>query len=180
MIVSFVFLILIVVAGWAITTRNRFVRYDKQVQNAASSIDVFYKKRYDLIPNLVAAAGKYMEYEISALKKLTGIRADAERKSIVAADKEVSGAIYDFLAVAEQYPQLKADEQFHTVTEALREVENELSAARRAYNSSATAFNTLICLFPNSLIAGHYREYDLFTAASQERRNVTMDFNVPE
>lgn len=180
---SELFALVILLAGagliWVITTRNKFIRYAKQVDNASATIDVYFKKRFDLIPKLVDAANKYMEYELNALKTLTDIRVRAEHQSVVQADRTVSNALGEFMAVAEQYPMLKADTQFTNVTMALNEVESELAAARRAYNSSATIFNTLIAVFPNSLLAAGQKEYELFAATEQERRPVDLNFNVP-
>lgn len=164
---------------WPIKTRNKFVKYDMLVKSAASSVDVYFKKRYDLIPKLVDAASNYMEYEMNALKTLTKIRAEAESKPLPEQDNIVQQAIGGFMAVAEQYPQLKADTQFKAVTDALNGVEDELSAARRSYNSAATMFNTQISLFPDKLLAFGYSQYELFRATEIERQTVDLNFRVP-
>jgi LemA protein len=138
---------------------NGLIGKRNRVNESLSSVDVMLKKRYDLIPNLVGAVDRYMEHEQGLLRELTELRAravsgsptDAERAEL---DQATSAALGQLMIAVENYPDLKANENFLQLQSALNEVEEQLSASRRAYNATVTAFNDAIEMFPSNVVAG--------------------------
>lgn len=139
---------------------NSLVRKRNQVENAFSGIDVMLKKRYDFIPNLVATVQQYASHEKETLAHLTGLRSkpyqslSADEKSEF--DRTFSQLRTRILAVAENYPDLKAAGNFMQLQRALNETEEQLAAARRTYNACVTDYNNAIQTFPSNLLAGMF------------------------
>jgi LemA protein len=160
---------------------NNLVTKKNQADQAFSSIDVLLKKRCDVIPNLVAIAQTYMEFEKSTLVKVTRLRSQvmSGRRSgdqRIQLENELSGALANVLALSENYPDLITNAQFSQLQAALNEVEEQLSAARRFYNSAVTDFNNAIEMFPSNFIAswrGDCRR-PLFEATAQDRRGIDV------
>lgn len=160
---------------------NGLIRRRNNVDQSLSTVDVMLKKRFDLIPNLVAAVEAYMGHEKSTLTELTALRtralsgdlSDVERADL---DRKVSGALGQLRVAVEAYPDLKASANFVQLQGALNEVEEQLSAARRAYNAAVTVFNTAIQTVPGNLIAGSMglTQRPLFAASDAERANVDV------
>ena len=128
-----------------------------QVEEAWSGIDVQLKRRHDLVPNLVETVKGYATHEQAVFTKTTEARAEAMKAGTVEATQQaeakLSGALADLRAVAENYPNLRATENFQQLQRDLNEIEDEIQAARRIYNSNVQAYNTKIQIFPNSIIA---------------------------
>ena len=154
-------LIIAVLVVWAIIIYNRLVRDRQRVLTAWSDIDVQLKRRYDLIPKLVAAVEQYARYEESTLKTLielrsrTGEVSDVGKKGILEA--QIGGGLRSLIALAEAYPELKADRSFLQLQGELTEVENHIQYARRFYNGSVRNLNTRIDSFPDLLLARFFR-----------------------
>ena len=159
---------------------NGLVKARLKVDNAWSQIDVQLQRRFDLIPNFVETVKGYMQHEKEVLEKVTELRtswASAETVSKKAElDGELSTALKTIMAVSENYPDLKANQNF---SEELRNTENKISFSRQFYNDSVTMYNTKLETFPSNIIAGmfNFKARDLFTAESDEaRKNVKVDF----
>ena len=171
-------LVIIVIAMY-----NNLVRLRQKVKNSWSQIDVQLQRRFDLIPNLVETVKGYMEHEEGVLTKVAELRTSwanagsvAEKASL---DNELSGALKTIMAVSENYPELKANQNFSELSEELRNTENKISFSRQFYNDTVTKFNTKMELFPSNIIAGifGFKQKDLFTAENEEvRKNVKVDF----
>ena len=146
------------IAGAGIVFYNRLVRFRNRVDTAWSDIDVQLQRRHDLVPNLVKAVDQYASYEKTTLHAITELRAEAMRRTDVAAKGEAEEALSEglgrLLAVAENYPDLKASENFRKLQEELVETEDYLQFARRYYNGSVRDYNTLIESVPSNVIAG--------------------------
>ena len=158
---------------------NTLVGRKNQVENAFASIDAMLKKRYDLIPNLVAAVEKYMTYERGLLEELTGLRAravagDLSEEETADLDNQLTKTLRSVFAVAENYPALRASEPFLHLQASLNEVEEQLSASRRAFN--ATDYNNGVEMFPLSLMAKAmgYRQKVWFAIPEDERQPVRV------
>lgn len=154
---------------------NALVGRRNQVDNAFSAIDVVLKKRFDLIPALVATVKQYAAHEQDTLSALTQLRARAGQAGPderVQLENQLSQALSRVMLVAENYPQLRASENFQQLQRALNEVEEQLSAARRAYNASVTDYNNAIQKVPTNVVAAmfHHRPREVFTADVQERK----------
>ena len=155
-IIIIVALVLIGGLSW-ILIRNSMVGSRNRVDEAWSGIDVQLKRRHDLVPNLVETVKGYATHEQAVFTKTTEARAEAMKAGTVAATQQaeakLSGALADLRAVAENYPDLRATENFQQLQRNLNEIEDEIQAARRIYNSNVQAYNTKIQIFPNSVIA---------------------------
>jgi len=150
------FILIGAVIAWAIWTYNRFVQRKNVVQEAWSGIDVQLKRRSNLVPNLVEVVKGYAKHEAETLSKVTAQRTGnsvAERKDHEA---EVSKAIQSLLAVAEAYPDLKANENFLDLQNNLDEIETNIQSARRFYNGAVRDLNILVESFPSNFIANTF------------------------
>src|ERR671937_930879 len=149
-VVALVALILVLAQNSMIASRNR-------CDEAWSGIDVQLKRRHDLVPNLVETVKGYATHEREVFEKVTAARAEATKAHTPAeaAQKEgqLTAALTDLRAVAENYPELRATENFQKLQNELTEIEDEIQAARRIYNSNVQTYNTKIQVFPNSMIA---------------------------
>ncbi|MEG1979078.1 MAG: LemA family protein [Victivallaceae bacterium] len=157
---------------------NSFVVKRNNVDNAFSAIDTQLKKRCDLVPNLVAAVKAYMKHENGTLLAITQFRSQAAAPGVSAAermelDNKISRGIHSLMVQLEAYPDLKASESFMHLQRSMTEIEEQLSASRRAYNAAVTVYNNAIMLFPGALFAGMYnfKARQLFEAAPDERNN---------
>ena len=175
-------IVLIIIALIAIY--NGLVKSRLQVDNAWSQIDVQLQRRFDLIPNLVECVKGYMAHEQDTLTKVTELRTSwANAKTVgekADLDNQLSGALKTIMAVSENYPDLKANQNFSELQEELRNTENKISYSRQFYNDSVTRYNTKIELFPSSVIASmfHFMPEALFAVDSSDaRKNVKVDFN---
>ncbi len=160
---------------------NSLVAKKNQVENAFATMDVYLKKRYDLVPNLVATVQQYMKHEAETLTKVTELRARAQSGTLstdeeVAVNNQLGRAIGNIMLQVEQYPDLKANQNFLDLQGSLNEIEEQLSAARRAYNASVTDLNNAIEMFPTNLLAGMmgYSRRTLFEISEGERQNVNV------
>ena len=152
--------LLALVAFYAIAIYNKLVKLKNLVAEAWSGIDVQLKKRYDLIPNLVETVKGYAAHEKETFENVTRARAAAQQATTVeghqAAEKNLNGALMNLIAVAERYPDLKANTNFLELQNMLSVVEGDLEKARRYYNGNVREQNTLIESFPSNLIANSY------------------------
>jgi len=175
------FIILAVLALIAILMYNSLVAKKNQVENIFASVDTQLKKRYDLIPNLVASVSKYMEHEKSILEEITALRADANKPNIsdnqkIALDAKVSSALGSIMVAVENYPELKANENVMHLQHSLSEIEEQISAARRAYNQAVTDYNNALEQIPTNFMASamNYTRKNVFVISEGERANVNV------
>ncbi len=146
---------------WVVAVYNRFVRLVQRSKEAWADIDVQLKRRYDLIPNLVETVRGYMNHEAATLEKVTAARAAAMDAGGVEekgeAENMLSGALKSLFAVAESYPDLKANTNFLELQRELSDTENKIQAARRFYNTNVRDLNTAVESFPGNVIANLFR-----------------------
>ncbi len=180
---------LIVIAGIVVIllyiwmTYNRLVTLRNRVENAWAQIDVQLKRRYDLIPNLVETAKGYMKYEKSTLVEVTKYRAGLMTGSVqdrAAANNMLSQTLKSLFAVAENYPDLKANENFKMLQEQLEGTENKIAYIRTAYNDSVLEYKNARETFPTSVIAGMFAATfaakPFFEVAEAEKEPVKVSF----
>ena len=167
-----------------ITMYNNLVRLRQKVRNSWSQIDVQLQRRFDLIPNLIETVKGYMKHEEEILTKVTELRTSWANATTVheksELDNQLSGALRTIMAVSENYPDLKASQNFSELQEELQNTENKISFSRQFYNDTTTKYNTKLELFPSNIIAGMFgfKAEELFEAESDEaRKNVKVDFN---
>ncbi len=183
MFVFIILVILIVIIVALIGIYNSLVQSKVKVDNAWSQIDVQLQRRYDLIPNFVETVKGYMTHEKDTLTKVTELRTSWANANTVSdkaqIDDQLSTALKTIMAVAESYPELKANQNFSDLSEELRNTENKISFARQFYNDTVTRYNTKLQVFPSNIIAGmfNFSARDLFKTESDEaRKNVKVDF----
>jgi LemA protein len=167
-----------------IGVNNSMIAARNRVDESWSGIDVQLKRRHDLVPNLVETVKGYATHERETFEKVTEARADAMKAQgpaqAGAAEGRLSAVLGDLRAIAENYPELRATENFQQLSRNLSELEDEIQASRRIYNSNVQTYNTKIQVFPNSMVAGmrgfEEREFFEITDAA-EREPVQVSFN---
>ena len=183
MIILLVILALIVVTILAvIAIYNSLVGLRNQVDNAWSQIDVQLKRRHDLIPNLVETAKGYMKHERGTFEAITNARAQAMGAKSVSEAAEAEGALGEalskFMLVVENYPDLKANQNFLALQEELSSTENRIAFSRQAYNDQVLFFNNKIQMFPSNIVAGmfSFATRDFFETAPEEKAVPKVSF----
>ncbi len=178
-----IFLIVLgILALIAILIYNSLIGKKNQVENIFAGVDAVLKKRYDLIPNLVASVSQYMEHEKSTLEKVTEYRAQAMKPGVsndqkIALDAKLTSALGAINIAMEAYPDLKANENVMHLQRSLNEIEEQISAARRAYNQAVTDLNNAIEMFPTNIVAGwmNLQRRAVFEITVSERQNVDVN-----
>jgi LemA protein len=169
--------ILILAVLYYIAKRNSIIAARNRVDESWSGIDVQLKRRHDLVPNLVETVKGYAEHESATFEKATKARAEAMQASSVGetakAESKLTGALTELRAVAENYPTLRATENFQQLSRNLSELEDEIQASRRIYNSNVQSYNTDIQQFPGSIIAnqGGFTAREFFEIEDATERN---------
>jgi len=160
---------------------NGLINKKNQVTNAFAGIDAYLKKRTDLIPNLVSTVQTYMKHEKELLTKITDLRTKALSGNIsneerVAVENEITKTLGGIIVAVENYPDLKASQNFLQLQQSLNEIEEQISAARRAYNAAVTRYNNAIQMIPTNIMAKMmgYKEKKVFEISEQERQNVNV------
>ena len=181
-ILTIVVIAVLVVVGWLILSYNSLVRLRNRSKEASSDIEVQQKRRYDLIPNLIESVKGYMSHEAGVFEKVTEARSRAmgasDVKGKAVAENMLSGALKTLFAVSENYPQLRANENFLNLQNELADTENKIQAARRFYNSNVMSLNTKIEIFPTNLIAGMFgfAKIEFFDAEAEAEKPVQVKF----
>ena len=166
---------------YGILVFNQLVRHRNRVENAWSGIDVQLRRRYDLIPNLIEAVKGYATHEREVFEQVTQARTRAIEAGSVGdqaqAETEITRSLGRLLAVAEAYPQLRANENFLALQEELTATESKIAFARQFYNDQVMRYNTLIEQFPSLLVArlGSFRQREFFEAEEDSRGAVAVD-----
>lgn len=184
-IVVIVVVVLILLAVfYYIAKRNSIIASRNRVDESWSGIDVQLKRRHDLVPNLVETVKGYASHESEVFEKATKARAEAMSahsvKDTSKAESNLSGALTDLRAVAENYPTLRATENFQQLSRNLAELEDEIQASRRIYNSNVQSYNTDIQQFPGSIIAnqGNFTARQYFELEDKgDREPVAVSFD---
>ncbi len=176
--------VIAVIAIWAIATFNTFKKLKIRVDEAFATMDVYLKKRYDLIPNLIETVKGYMSHEKDTLEAVIEARSKSVSSKDIGERTENENALTQTLgrlfALAESYPDLKADSQFNGLSDTLKGTEDEIAKARKYYNAIVREYNTKRELFPSMIIASFMALKPLayFEAGSEaERENVKVSFN---
>ena len=173
--------ILVILALFLITTYNRLITLRQRVKEAWSDIDIQLKRRHDLIPNLVETVKGYAAHERGTFDEVTKARADAvaagatgQPQQMAQAENVLTGALRSLFAVAENYPQLQAVQEFKDLSENLTATEDKIAFARRFYNGNVRDYNTALQTFPTNILAGvfGFNPEQYFELADQTDREV--------
>jgi LemA protein len=182
MIVGIIIAVLVILAIWLIAIYNGLIKLKNRVDEAWSDIDVQLKRRYDLIPNLVSTVKGYAKHEKELFEKVTEARTRAmgakDPKEQAEAENMLSGTLKSLFAVSENYPDLKANQNFLELQKELTDTEDKIQASRRFYNGNVRDFNTKIQVFPNNMVVGmlKFKPYEFFEAEGTEKENVKVEF----
>ena len=159
--IAIVLAVIVVPAIWLIVNYNRFASIGQHLRESAADVDVELKRRYDLVPNLVATVKGYATHERDVLERVTTLRLQAMRDAEDAhlgrrssTERDFGGSIQRLIAVGEAYPQLKADANFLELQRELALTEDRIAAARRFYNANVRELNVLCASFPSNIVAG--------------------------
>lgn len=187
-------IIIIIAIFWMIGVYNSLIKLRNYFKNAYSQIDVQFKRRHNLIPNLIEVAKQYMSHEIDTFEAVINARNNVAKmsqqvaadptdpqsmKSLISAESTLGGAMGNFFALSEDYPDLKANEQMEQLHEELVSTENKVAFARQAFNDAVTQYNNAREIFPNSIVAsiGNFQVAELFVVTdSQVKEAVKVEF----
>ena len=160
---------------------NSLVKSRNLVKEAFSTMDVYLKKRWDLVPNLVEVVKGYTSYENSTLTKITELRAnsynDLTMDKKINVNEQLTNAISSIIAISENYPELKASENFLDLSNNLTKIEDDIANSRKYYNGTVRIYNNKIQMFPSNVIASlfKFKEASMFEAGIEEKNNVKVD-----
>jgi len=181
-VIIVVIAIIVIAVLYFIGKRNSIIASRNRVDESWSGIDVQLKRRHDLVPNLVETVKGYAEHESAVFEKATKARAEAMQaggvQETAQAESKLTGALTELRAVAENYPTLRATENFQQLSRNLSELEDEIQASRRIYNSNVQAYNTDIQQFPGSIIAnqGGFAPREFFEIDEADRATPQVSF----
>lgn len=167
---------------YLLATYNSLVRLRNRAEEGFSTMDVYLKKRWDLIPNLVETVKGYAKHESETLEKIIGLRGtsygDMKTEEKVDVNNQLTAGITKLLAVAENYPDLKANANFQQLTAELSKIEEDIANSRKYYNATVRNLNNKIQMFPSSIVAGMFgfQTKKMFEANEAERENVKVQF----
>lgn len=172
-----IFGIIVILIIYVISIYNKFIQVKNKVEEALSGIDVALARRYATLTNTVEVVKGYVKHEKEVLLKAVELRQNPTMEDRVIVDKNQSEAITQIFALQENYPELKANEQFLALQDTIRDLEEHLAASRRMYNSNVSIYNNLVLSFPSSLIGNmmNAKKQEYFQATTEERQNVQVN-----
>ena len=172
--------VLVLIVLFIFSLYNRLIRRRNEVQNIFGSIDAMLKKRFDLIPNLIETVGTYMEHERTVLTDITDMRTkalnpDTNMEEKIDIQNKLNKSMGDILIAVEAYPDLKANQNFIQLQGSWNEVEEQISAARRAYNAAVTDYNNSVETIPTNIVAGilGFKRMPVLETPEHERENIS-------
>lgn len=173
--------LIIILLLYVLVTYNGLIKSNNLVKEAFSTMDVYLKKRWDLIPNLVEVVKGYAKHEKETIEKITALRTNAYET--MSADKkinvneQITQGLSKIMAISENYPELKASQNFIELSHELTKIEDEIANSRKYYNGTVRIFNTKIQIFPNNMVANlfGFHSANMFEANANEKNNVKVD-----
>ena len=178
MVLIIIALIAVILVIWVIASYNSLVKLRNKGDEAESAIDAHLKERADLIPNLVETVKGYAKHEADTLESAISARNRAEGNAKTEAENALSGALGHLFAVAENYPDLKANQNFLDLQQQLTRIEEEIRNARKYFNAIVREYNDKIMMFPSSLIASafHFAKRDYYEVDDEDKKRVDVRF----
>lgn len=175
--------IIVILLIYILITYNSFINSRNLVKEAFSTMDIYLKKRWDLIPNLIEVVKGYSKYENETLTKITSLRSSSYDEltmdNKININEDLSRCLSNIFAVSENYPELKANELYTNLSNNLISIEDEIANSRKYYNGTVRNFNNKIQMFPNNILAKLFRfkEFKMFEANAEEKNNVGVNLN---
>ena len=174
-------IIALILVIYIITTYNKLIKLRHIVEEAFSTMDVYLKKRWDLVPNLVEVVKGYVKHEKDILEKIVKLRVNTYQNMSTAnkinVNNQLENDISKIILISEQYPELKANENFLRLIKELTQIEDDIANSRKYYNGSVRIFNTKIQVFPNNILAKifGFKEENMFEITNEEKDNVKVE-----
>jgi len=181
-IIWILLIVAVVIAAWLIAVYNGLIKAKNRTDEAWSDIDVQLKRRHDLIPNIVSTVKGYASHESSVFTQVTEARSKAMQAGTIdekiASENQLMGTMKSLFAVAESYPELKANQNFLHLQQELADTENKVQASRRFYNGNVRDFNTKLQVFPTNMIGSMlgFKAYKFFEAEEEAKAVPVVDF----
>lgn len=173
--------IVLLLTVYILVTYNSLIKLNNIVKEAFSTMDIYLKKRWDLVPNLVEVVKGYAKYEKDVFNQITTLRTNTYQNMSmnkkITINEQLTEGISKIIAVSENYPDLKANQNFLELSRDLTKIEDEIANSRKYYNGSVRIFNTKIQVFPNNIVANifGFKEANMFEANIEEKNNVKVD-----
>ena len=181
MLIYIILLIIILIIIYAFALYNNFVKLNNKVKEAFSTMDVYLKKRWDLIPNIVETVKGYAKHEKDTIEEVVELRNSTYDKMSddekIKTNEQLSSGISKIMVLAEAYPDLKANENFKNLSKELSKVEDDIANSRKYYNGVVRIYNNKVEMFPSNIFARlfGYKSKSMFEASANERENVKVD-----
>lgn len=181
MSIYFILGVLVIIAIYILSEYNSLVKSNNIVKEAFSTMDIYLKKRWDLIPNLVEVVKGYAKHEEETLSKITSLRTntydDMTVDKKINVNEELTKGISKIMAISENYPDLKANQNFLELSHDLTKVEDEIANSRKYYNGTVRILNNKIQMFPSNIVASifGFKEKNMFEANTEEKNNVKVE-----
>lgn len=173
--------IVILLTVYILVTYNSLIKLNNIVKESFSTMDIYLKKRWDLVPNLVEVVKEYAKYEKDVFNQITTLRTNTYQNMSmnkkITINEQLTEGISKIIAVSENYPDLKANQNFLELSRDLTKIEDEIANSRKYYNGSVRIFNTKIQVFPNNIVANifGFKEVNMFEVNIEEKNNVKVD-----
>ena len=182
-VIAIIIAVIVIIGAWLVGIYNGFVKAKNNCEEGYSTMDVYLKKRYDLVPNLVETVKGYAKHESETFEKIVKARSMIGSASTVEeraeGENQLTGALESLFAVAEAYPELQANQNFMDLQGQLQTLESEIAESRKYYNATVKTYNNKVEMFPSNLIATvfHFERKPMFEVNSaEERQNVKVQF----
>ena len=181
MLIYIIIIVVAIIIVYALSQYNSFIKLDNKVKEAFSTMDIYLKKRWDLIPNIVDTVKGYAKHEKDTLESIIGIRSGAydnmKLDEKIAKNEEINKGINKLMAIAEAYPDLKANENFKDLSKQLTKVEDEIAQSRKYYNATVRVFNNKVEMFPSNIFANifGYKRRSMFAITDEEKNNIKVE-----
>ena len=173
--------VIILIIIYVFILYNSFISLDNKVKEAFSTMDVYLKKRWDLIPNLVETVKGYAKYEEETLTRVTKLRNNVYNEMTndekIINNEELSSDVSKIMALKESYPELKANENFIDLSNKLTKIEDDIANARKYYNGTVRIYNNKVQMFPNNIFAKlfGYKTKRMFEASLEDKQNIRIN-----
>ena len=174
-------IVLLLLAIYLLVTYNSLVKTNNIVKEAFSTMDIYLKKRWDLIPNLVEVVKGYAKHEKETFNEITTLRTNSydsmSMNKKINVNEQLTQGISKIMAISENYPELKSSENFLQLSRDLTQIEDEIANSRKYYNGSVRILNTKIQMFPSNIVAGMFgfKQANMFEANAEEKNNVKVE-----
>ncbi len=177
--IIYIVLIIVLIINLSIFSKyNKFIELQNRIKKGQASIDIYSNKRFDLIPNLVECIKSYSKYESNTLEDIVSLRSSYQQQKNmnIKQVEKMNNELNKYLAIVEAYPELKANDQYLSLQQELKEVEDELENARHRYNDVVTTYNTAIESVPSNIVAAifAFKKAELFQIEAAKKENISI------